>query len=163
MGFFRRLLGGSDDGEATPGGEAQPADDAEWRVSAEASFDATADRQRVTIWLRLVDATFESTREQMRVFALENEVMRVLDAGGHGEHDTNSLERGFLAMRLVGDDADAIASDVLPLLADAPAGSYLAIRRGPASTGEDRLEVGAGVGHAMGGRAGTSDHASDAG
>jgi hypothetical protein len=146
MGFLRRLFGGSDDGRVSPGGDASAADEAEWRVATEASFDATAERQRVTIWLRLYDAGFETTREQLRVFALENEVMRSLDAGGHGEHDTNSLERGFLAMRLVGDDADAITADVLPLLSDVPAGSYLAIRRGPAGTGEDRIEVGVDAG-----------------
>lgn len=145
MGFLRRLFSGSDGDAAGPASDPAPeraADDAEWRVATEASFDATADRQRVTIWLRLLDPTFETMREQQRVFALENEVMRVLDASGSGEHDTNALERGFLAMRLVGDDADAIVAAVRPLLGSAPAGSYLAIRRGPAGTGEDRLELG---------------------
>ena len=33
----------------------------------------------------------------------------------------------------------------LPLLADAPEGSYLAVRRGPSGTGEDRIEVGIGA------------------
>ncbi len=143
MGFLRRLLGGSDDASAGSSGDASPADDAEWLVATEASFDATADRQRVTVWLRLLDPDFETTREQLRVFALENELMRALDASGSGEHDTNSLEKGFLAMRLVGDDAGAIVASVLPLLTDVPQGSYLAVRRGPAGTGEDRIEVGA--------------------
>jgi len=102
-------------------------------------------QQRVTVWLRLDDPEFERAREQQRVFALENSIMRALDEAGAGEHDTNALERGFLAMRLVGDDADAIVAVVVPLLDGAPAGSYLAVRRGPAGTGEDRLDLGPGV------------------
>lgn len=140
MGFLRKLFGG---GEPADSGDAgAPGDDAEWRTATDASFDATADRQRVTIWLRLFDPAFETMREQQRVFALENELMRALDESGAGEHDTNSLEKGFLAMRLVGDDADAIVAAVSPLLDDAPEGSYLAVRRGPAGTGEDRVGVG---------------------
>lgn len=144
MSFLKRLFGGGaesgDGGASVPAGE--PADDAEWRQSAEATFEAHADKHRVTLWLRLVDPEFESTREQQRVFALENELMRVLDESGAGEHDTNSLERGYLAMRLVGSDADAIVAVILPLLSDCPAGSYLAVRRGPYGAGEDRVEVG---------------------
>lgn len=76
------------------------------------------------------------------MFVLENRLMRALDEAGVGEHDTNSLERGYLALRLVGEDADAIVAVVEPLLAEAPEGSYLAVRRGPAGTGEDRIQVG---------------------
>lgn len=145
MGFFKRLFGGGGDG-AGPSG--QPADDAEWRQSAEATFEAHADKHRVTFWMRLYDPAFETTREQLRVFALENALMRALDEAGVGEHDTNSLEKGYMAMRMVGEDADAIVAVILPLLDDAPDGSYLAVRRGPAGTGEDRLEVGLGAAEA---------------
>ena len=143
MGFLRRLFGGGDDAAGSPAGQA--ADDAEWRQSAEATFEAYADKHRVTFWLRLYDPSFETMREQQKVFALENTLMRVLDEAGAGEHDTNSLEKGYIAMRMVGADADAIVSVVLPLVAEAPEGSYLAVRRGPAGTGEDRIEVGLGA------------------
>lgn len=147
MGFLKRLLGvGSDDGAAAGDSASGAADDAEWRVASEAAFDASAERQRVTLWLRLYDPDFETTREQQRVFALENQIMQALDEAGVGEHDTNSLERGFMAMRLIGDDADAIVTVIQPLLADVPEGSYLAVRRGPARTGEDRIELGVGAG-----------------
>jgi hypothetical protein len=143
MGFLKRILGGGSDNDGgAPAGA--PSDDAEWRQSAEATFEAHADKHRVTVWLRLYDANLENTREEQRVFALENELMRALDDAGCGEHDTNSLEKGFMAMRLVGPDADAIVAVIVPLLADVPAGSYLAVRRGPAGTGEDRLGVGSG-------------------
>jgi len=143
VGFLKRLFGG---GDASGGGSAgQPADDAEWRQSAEATFEAHGDKHRVSVWVRLHDPDFETTREQMKVFALENRLMQALDAAGAGEHDTNALERGYMAMRLVGEDADAIVTTVTPLLADAPEGSYLAVRRGPSGTGEDRLEVGIGA------------------
>ncbi len=123
----------------------QPGDDAEWRRSAEATFEAHADKHRVTLWMRLYDPNFETMREQQKVFALENSLMRALDEAGAGEHDTNSLEKGYMAMRMVGADADAIVTVVLPLVAEAPEGSYLAVRRGPAGTGEDRIEVGLGA------------------
>ncbi len=142
MGILRRLLGGS--GSSSGAGPAEPlpgADDAEWRVAHEATFDASADRQRVTVWLRLIDPTFERGREQQRVFALEDSLMRVLDASGAGEHDSNSLEAGYLAIRLVGDDAAAIVTAIRPLLTDVPGGSYLAVRSGPAGSGEDRVEL----------------------
>ena len=146
MGFLKKLFGGGgDDGGGAPSG--QPADDAEWRRSAEATFEAHADKHRVTFWMRLYDPSFETMREQQKVFALENALMRALDEAGVGEHDTNSLEKGFMAMRMVGQDADAIVAVVEPLLADAPEGSYLAVRRGPAGTGEDRVAVGLGADH----------------
>jgi len=143
VGFLKRLFGG--DGENGGGAPGQPADDAEWRHSAEATFEAHGDKHRVTVWVRLYDPDFETMREQQKVFALENRLMQALDADGAGEHDTNSLESGYVAMRLVGPDADAIVATILPLLADAPEGSYLAVRRGPVRTGEDRLEVGRGA------------------
>ena len=143
MGFLKRLFGGGDDEGGAPGG--QPADDSEWRQSAEATFEAHADKHRVTFWMRLYDPDFETMREQQKVFALENTLMRALDEAGAGEHDTNSLEKGFMAMRMVGEDADAIVAVILPLLTEAPEGSYLAVRRGPAGTGEARVEVGLGA------------------
>jgi hypothetical protein len=144
MSFLRRLFGGNGSDDAGRPSD-RATDEGEWLVASEASFEADADRQRVTVWLRLDDPEFERAREQQRVFALENSIMRALDEAGAGEHDTNALERGFLAMRLVGDDADAIVAVVVPLLDGAPAGSYLAVRRGPADTGEDRLDLGPGV------------------
>lgn len=144
MGFLRRWLGGSDgSGRLTSAGPGD-GDDAEWRTASDGTFDACAELQRVSLWLRLYDADFENAREQQLVFALENRLMRALDEAGVGEHDTNSLERGFFAVRLVGDDAEAIVRVVLPLLGDAPLGSYLAVRRGPAGVAEERLELGGG-------------------
>jgi hypothetical protein len=125
MGFLRRLFGGG------PGPESDEA-------PAQSVED---DRQSVVIWLRLQDPAFESEREQVRVFALEDRLMRTLDASGAGEHDTNDLERGYLALRLLGPSADAIVDVVRPLLAEAPAGTYLAVRRGPPGTGEERLDL----------------------
>jgi hypothetical protein len=146
MGFLKRLFGVGTGGSAAPGGASGgQADDSEWREAAEATFDVNADRHRVSVWVRLYDPDFETTREQLKVFALENQVMQALDAAGVGEHDTNSLERGYMVMRLFGDDADAIAEVVQPLLADASEGSYLAVRRGPVTTGEERIEVGVGA------------------
>ena len=137
MGFLRRLLGtGADEGARSA-----PADDGAMLEAADATFELHADRHRVSVWLRLVDQSFESEREQIRVFMLEDRLMKALDEAGTGEHDTNALEAGFLAIRLVGPDADAIVATILPLLDDAPAGSYLAVRRGPYGAAEDRLDL----------------------
>ena len=144
MGFLRRLLGGGADDADQPGRRGSGGeDDVGLMVATEASFEAHAEQHRVTVWIRLDDPGFENEREQQRIFALEDRVMRALDEAGAGEHDTNSLEVGFFAMRLIGEDADAIVAVVAPLLGEARAGSYLAIRHGPAGTAEDRMEVGA--------------------
>ncbi len=149
MSFLKRLFSGGDaEGQGGSVADRQADGDAEWRRSAEATFEAHADKHRVTVWLRLYDPTFETVREQQRVFALENRVIRTLDEAGAGEHDTNSLESGYLALRLIGEDADAIVAVLEPLLADAPEGSYLAVRRGPSGTAEDRIDVGPGSGEA---------------
>lgn len=146
MGFLKRLLGGAGGASDDMDVSADGAPDGEGLLMAsEATFDLHADRQRVSVWLRLHSAAFEDEREQQRVFELENRIMRALDDTGVGEHDTNSLEPGYFAMRLIGDDADAIVEVVEPLLGDAPSGSYLAVRHGGAGTGEDRVGVGAGA------------------
>jgi hypothetical protein len=142
MGFLRRLLGGgSDDGGGDGTDRGSETNDVDPAVASEATFDAHGDLQRVTVWLRVHDAAFENEREQQRVFELENRLMRALDEASVGEHDTNSLEPGYFAMRLIGDDADSIVAVVRPLLAEAPAGSYLAVRRGPAGSAEDRVDL----------------------
>ena len=78
----------------------------------------------------------------MAVFGLENQVIKALDASGAGTFDTNDLVPGFFGMQLLGPDADRLIDAVHPVLADAPSGSYLAVRRGPAGTSEERVEIG---------------------
>jgi hypothetical protein len=126
MGFLRRLFGSVADGDRAGDGSMAVLED---------------DRQAVSVWIRLAEPSFENEREQVRVFALEDRIMRALDASGVGEHDTNDLEPGFLAIRCVGDDADAIVTLLRPLLDGAPPGSYLAVRRGPTGTGEERQDL----------------------
>lgn len=138
MSFLKRLLGsGPDEGARPADGDAPGA----LLEASDATFELHGDRHRVSVWLRLTDPAFENEREQLRLFQLEDRVMRALDAAGTGEHDTNALEAGYLAIRLVGPDADAIVDTIIPLLGDAPPGSYLAVRRGPSGTAEDRLDV----------------------
>lgn len=112
-------------------------------TASEATFDAHAERARVSIWLRLNDPAFESEREQQRIFGLENRIMRALDEAGVGEHDTNSLEADYFVMRLIGDDAEAIVDVISPLLVDVAGGGYLAVRSGGAGTAEERVELAA--------------------
>jgi hypothetical protein len=136
MGFLRRLFGGAED---APGPSADGGDPL--LEASDASFELHGDQHRVSVWLRLADPSFENEREQMRLFALEDRLMRALDEAGSGEHDTNALEAGYLAIRLVGPDADAMVATIGPLLSEAPPGSYLAVRRGPAGSAEDRVEI----------------------
>lgn len=120
MTFLRRLLGRE--------------------AAAEAPLEPDT-RQAVTVLLRLSDPELTNDREQLAVFALEDRLMRTLDASGAGTHETNDLERGFLRIHLLGPDADRIVELVRPLLVEAPRGSYLAVRRGPEGTSEERLEL----------------------
>jgi len=120
--FLRRLLGGATEQDE---GTAPVADD----------------RQQLTVLLRLSDPELLNEREQMHVYALEDRLMKALDESGAGTHETNELDGGYLRIQLLGPDADQIAEVVRPHLADAPAGSYLAVRRGPPGTSEERLQL----------------------
>lgn len=103
---------------------------------------ATADdREQLTVLLRLSDPELLNEREQMHVYALEDRLMKALDESGAGTHETNELEGGYLRIQLLGPQAESIAEVVRPHLADAPLGSYLAIRRGPPGTSEERLQL----------------------
>jgi hypothetical protein len=121
MSFLRRLFGGADESPET--------------------LAVTDERQRVTVLLRLSDPELTNEREQLAVYALEDRLMQALDEGGVGTHETNELERGYLRIQLLGKDADRILDAIRPLLADAPRGSYLAVRRGPEGSTEERLEL----------------------
>jgi hypothetical protein len=126
VSFLRRILGRND-------AEAEDSDDSEGPVAE--------DRQSVVAWVRLGDRNFENEREQQRLFELENRVMRTLEASGAGSYDTNDLAPGFFRMTMLGPDADRIVEVVTPLLRDTPAGSYLAVRRGPSGSSEERMEI----------------------
>jgi hypothetical protein len=121
MSFLRRLFGGGD--EPTP-------------VQVEPDT-----RQAVAVLLRLHDPELTSDREQRAVYALEDRLMRSLDESGAGTHETNELERGFLRIQLLGPDADRIVEVIRPLLTEAPPGSYVAVRRGPEGTSEERVDL----------------------
>jgi hypothetical protein len=99
------------------------------------------DRQSVVAWIRLGDRNFENEREQQKLFELENRVIRTLEGSGIGSYDTNDLVPGFFRMTMLGPDADRIVEVVAPLLRDTPAGSYLAVRRGPSGSSEERFEI----------------------
>jgi hypothetical protein len=148
MGFLRRLFGGGEPGDDGVPRDRAPRDDgaADGEEAAPLTSGPATDGDptlhRVVAWIRLTDPSFESAREQQRVFALEDRLMRALYESGAGDLDTNELDRGFFAIRLQGRDADAMVSVVMPLLGEAPAGSYLAVRRGPYGTGEDRVDLG---------------------
>lgn len=129
MSFLRRLFGGS----ARLGALAEP-DEPEEPV-----FESSP---AVVAWVKLANRDFTNEREQARVFALENRLIAALDAGSSGRYDTNQLEPGFFGMQMLGDDVDGIIRVVRPLLADAPAGSYLTVRRGPTGTAQERVELG---------------------
>jgi hypothetical protein len=126
MDFLRRVLGGV-------------------RDSDEFATVPPDDRQAVTVLVRLADAELANEREQLHVYALEDRLMRALDESGAGVHETNELERGYLRIQLLGPDAERIVQVIRPHLGDAPPGSYLAVRRGPSGTAEERLEIAAGA------------------
>ena len=118
MAFLRRLFGG-------------PAADVPQQPDP---------RHQVAVLVPLSDPELKNEREQLAVYALEDRLMRALDESGAGTHDGNELERGFLRIQLRGPDADAMVAAIRPLLGEAPAGTYLAIRRGAEGTSEERLD-----------------------
>jgi hypothetical protein len=121
MDFLRRFLGGS--GEAD---QAAPSQD---------------NREQVTVLLRLADPELTNEREQLHIYGLEDRLMKALDESGAGTHETNELESGFLRIQLLGPDAQRMAEVIRPHLADAPPGSYLALRRGPEGVSEERVDL----------------------
>jgi hypothetical protein len=130
VSFLRRLFGGSSDAEAAASdGDSGPGE------------PILETRPEVAAWVRLGDRAFENEREQSRVFELENQLIGALDASGAGVYETNDLRDGYFGMRMNGPDVDRIVEVVRPLLAEAPAGSYLTVRRGPEGTAEERLEI----------------------
>jgi hypothetical protein len=127
VSFLRRLFPGSSRAEPAP------EDD---------DSDGGADeRPQVTAWVRLSNPDFENEREQQRVFELENRLIAVIEDAGAGTYDTNELARGAFGMRLLGPDPDRIVELIRPLLAEAPSGSYLTLRRGGPGTPEERIEI----------------------
>ncbi|MFN8619785.1 MAG: hypothetical protein U0869_11635 [Chloroflexota bacterium] len=155
MGFFKKLFGGggsSDDdasgaragaGGAT-GGSGGGGGEEDLPLVSGPVTDGDPSLHRVVAWIRLNDPTFESTREQLRMFALEDRCMKALFDAGAGDLDTNELDRGYLALRFQGRDADAMAAILAPLMGEVPPGSYLAVRRGPYGAAEDRIDLPAG-------------------
>lgn len=120
------------------------------RIFGSSSADAAGDdagelipdeRPAVTAWVRLFDPEFGNEREEQRVFELENRIINAIEGAGVGIFDTNELGRGSFGMRLLGADPDRIVELLRPLLVDAPAGSYLTIRRGGAGSSEERVEI----------------------
>ena len=126
MGFLRRLLGSSSADQADADAGSDPVED---------------ERPQVTAWLRLSDPEFGNAREQQRIYELENRIIAAVETAGAGAYDTNELGNGAFGMRLLGPDPDRIVEVLRPLLADAPAGSYLTVRRGGPGVSEERVEI----------------------
>lgn len=146
MSFISRLFGKKTaDGDGDDGRDADPGAGATEEIRPDDAPEVTDGppdpRQGVTVWLPLNDPEFVAAREQMRVFAFEDRLMKALDASGAGTHDTNDLARGFFAIRLLGPDAGAIIEAIRPVLTDLPAGAYVSKRAGPRGTSEERVEL----------------------
>lgn len=92
-------------------------------------------------YLRLSDAEMTNDREQMRLFALEDRLMKAIHESGAGTYEGNYLDRGFLRLYASGPDADRLAGVIRPLLAGVAPGSTLVKRNGPRGTEEERLPL----------------------
>ena len=140
MGFLSRLLGRPEASERVDAPQDRRAADAgpEEPITASAP---NPDEPIVVAYLKLSDAEFSSEREQMRLFALEDRLMRAIDASGAGRYEGNYFDRGFFRLYAAGPDAERLAEVVRPLLADAPRGSILLKRNGPPGTDEERIPL----------------------
>lgn len=141
MSFLKRLFGGGGSDPASDAGSERPGAEESMPLVSGPVTDGDPSLHRVVAWFPLNDPTFESSREQQRMFVLEDRLMRALFDSGAGDLDTNDMDRGFFAMRFQGRDADAMVAVLLPLLGDAPKGAYLAVRRGPYGAAEDRIDL----------------------
>jgi hypothetical protein len=130
VGFLKRFFGSGSDSDTNPSPSSDDADGEE----------IPDERPRVTVWIRLGDASFTNEREQQRVFQLENRIIKAVEDAGAGTYDTNELVNGAFGMRLVG-DPDALVAVVRPMLGREPAGSYLTVRPGGSNTSEERIEI----------------------
>jgi hypothetical protein len=140
MGFLTRLLGRPKADHGTDPSEDGRAND-EGREEPNTASAPEPDEPIVVAYLKLSDAEFSSEREQMRLFALEDRVMRAIDASGAGTYEGNYFDRGFFRLYAAGPDAERLADVVRPLLADAPPGSILVKRNGPPGTEEERIPL----------------------
>lgn len=141
MGLFKKLFGGGDGAERPASGASGGGAEGDMPPVSGPVTDGDPTLHRIVAWIPLNDPTFETSREQQRLFALEDRCMRALFESGAGDLDTNELDRGFFAIRFQGRDADAMAAVLVPLMAEAPRGAYLAVRRGPYGAAEDRIDL----------------------
>jgi hypothetical protein len=139
-GFLSRLLGRPETGERTKqepeGGRPEALQEEENAASA-----PEPEGPSVVAYLKLSDAELTNDREQMRLFALEDRLMRAIDASGAGTYEGNYLDRGFLRLYASGPDADRLAAVIRPLLEGAPPGSVLVKRNGPPGADEERIPL----------------------
>jgi hypothetical protein len=141
MSFLKRLFGGGGSGDASDSGSERAGAEESMPLVSGPVTDGDPSLHRVVAWFPLNDPTFESSREQQRMFVLEDRLMRALFDSGTGDLDTNEMDRGYYAMRFQGRDADAMVAVLLPLLGEVPRGAYLAVRRGPYGAAEDRIDL----------------------
>jgi len=138
MGIFKRLFGG---GDAASGATSAGGREDDMPLVSGPVTDGDPSLHRVVAWIPLNDPTFETSREQQRLFVLEDRLMRALFESGAGDLDTNELDRGYYAMRFQGRDAEAMAAVLAPLMTDVPRGTDQALRRGPYGAAEDRVDL----------------------
>ena len=143
MGFLKRLFGGgaSDDGAGSASAGADGGREEAMPLTSGPVTDGDPSLHRVVAWIPLSDPTFESSREQQRLFRLEDRLMRALFESGAGDLDTNELDRGYFAIRFQGRDAAAMVRVLTPLMDDVPRGTYLAVRNGPYGAAEERIDL----------------------
>jgi hypothetical protein len=140
MGFLTRLLGRPETSEGA-GAREEPRSTDAGREEPNTASAPEPDEPMVVAYLKLSDAEFSSEREQMRLFALEDRVMRAIHASGTGTYEGNYFDRGFFRLYAAGPDAERLVDVVRPLLVDAPRGSILLKRNGPPGTEEERIPL----------------------
>jgi hypothetical protein len=99
--------------------------------------------EALVIHLKLSDTEFGSFEERERAFSIEDRLESALRNAAQGEYDGHEFGDGWCRFYLYGEDANALAEAVLPVLtsfATLP-GSFVLKRFGPPGSNEERISL----------------------
>jgi hypothetical protein len=106
-----------------------------------------SEEQALIVYIRLKDEKFGTPEERNTIYALEDEMIRVVEKSGAGEYDGNEIGEGFFTMYLYGVSASRLWEVTSPVLNQFQASSGScnpALWKGGCKTGAHRFATIAG-------------------
>lgn len=95
------------------------------------------------VHIKLSDQEFGSFDERENAFTVEDRLQDAVKDLEVGEYDGHEFGEGWCRFYIYGDDADAMAEAVLPILREfsPPAGSFVAKRFGPPGAQQQEVQL----------------------